>query len=69
MHILYNASYNSEKNLIEYLFSLLRKEIQRNVFNNIEELTLLVNNFKNKINNNCLENIFKHAFNLFNVNY
>jgi len=69
MHILFNAPYNSEKNPIEYFFSLLRKEIERNVFNNIEELTLLVNNFKNKINNNCLENIFKHAFNLFNVNY
>ena len=67
MHILYNAPYNSEKNPIEYLFSLLRKEIQRNVFNNIDELTLLINNFKNKINYNCLNNIFKHAFDLFDL--
>ena len=66
MHILYNAPYQSDKNPIEYFFSLLRKEIERNVFNSIEELALLINNFKKKINVNCLSNIFKHSFDLFN---
>lgn len=66
MHILYNAPYHSDKNPIEYFFSLLRKEIERNIFNSIEELTLLINNLKKKINNNCLNNIFRHSFELFN---
>ena len=66
MHVLYNAPYHFDKNPIEFFFSLLRKEIQKNIFNNIDELTILIDNFKTKNKNNCLNNIFNHSFNLFN---
>ena len=32
IHVLYNAPYNSDKNPIEYIFSPLRKFIQKNPF-------------------------------------
>lgn len=66
MHVLYNVPYNSDKNPVEYVFSLLRKVLERSIFTTIEELTIIVNNFKNNLLNNKLNNIFKHAFNLFN---
>ena len=67
IHILYNVPYNSEKNPVEYVFSLLRKVLEKSVFQTIEELTIIMNKFKNEISSKCLNNIFNHAFNLFNI--
>ena len=64
-HVLYNVPYNSDKNPVEYVFSLLRKVLERSIFKTIEELTNIVNDFKNKLSSTTLNNIFKHAFNLF----
>jgi len=65
IHALYNVPYNSDKNPVEYVFSLLRKVLERSVFKTIEDLTEIVNNFKKNILNSTLNNIFNHAFNLF----
>ena len=66
MHVLYNIPY--DKNPVEYVFSLLRKVLERSKFTTINELTKIVNNFKNNLISNKLNNIFRHAFNLFNLN-
>jgi len=36
LHILYNVPYNSNKNPVEYVFSVLRKHIQWSLFNTID---------------------------------
>jgi transposase len=66
MHVLYNVPY--DKNPVEYVFSLLRKVLERSEFTTINELTKIVNNFKNNLISNKLNNIFRHSFNLFNLN-
>ena len=68
MHVLYNVPYNSDKNPVEYVFSLLRKVLERSEFTTINELTKIVNEFKNNLISNKLNNIFRHAFDLFNLN-
>ena len=55
MHVLYNVPY--DKNLVEYVFSLLRKVLERSEFTTINELTKIVNNFKNNLISNKLNNI------------
>lgn len=67
IHVLYNVPYNSDKNPVEYVFSLLRKVLERSTFKTIEDLTSIVNNFKNNLSSIKLNNIFNHAFNLFNI--
>lgn len=65
LHILYNVPYNSNKNPVEYVFSVLRKHIQRSVFNTIDELDNIIKDFIKITKNTLFNNCFTHAFNLF----
>lgn len=65
IHALFNVPYNSEKNPIEYVFSLLRKVLEKSMFKTIEDLTAIMNDFKKNISSISLNNIFNHAFSLF----
>ena len=47
MHIIFNAPYHSEFNPIEYVFSILRNEINRNPNDTIEKIKLTIDNFIN----------------------
>jgi len=67
MHVLYNVPY--DKNPVEYVFSLLRKVLERSEFTTINELTKIVNNFKNNLINNKLNNIFRLGSVLLVKNY
>ena len=58
MHVLYNVPY--DKNPVEYVFSLLRKVLERSEFTTINKLTKIVNNFKNNLISNKLNNIFRN---------
>ena len=59
-----NAPYHSEFNPIEYVFSLLRKEIQKNTNRTREEIINTINNFIKNVNPEYLINIFNHSFKL-----
>ena len=48
-------------------FSLLRKVLEKSYFISIEELKIIVDNFKNNLMSYKLNNIFNHAFKLFNL--
>ena len=37
MHVLYNVPYNSDKNPVEYVFSFLRKVLERSEFTTINK--------------------------------
>jgi len=65
IHALFNVPYNSEKNPIEYVFSLLRKVLEKSMFQTMEDLTVIMNDFKQNISSISLNNIFEHAFSLF----
>ena len=64
LNIIYNAPYHSEFNPIEYVFSLLRKEIQKNTNRTREEIINTINNFIKNVNPEYLINIFNHSFKL-----
>ena len=66
LNIIYNAPYHSEFNPIEYVFSLLRKEIQKNTNRTREEIINTINNFIKNVNPEYLINIFNHSFKLLN---
>ena len=65
IHVLYNAPYNSDKNPIEYIFSPLRKFIQKNPFKKIDELKVLINQYIDIDRELSINNTFIHAFGLF----
>lgn len=61
MHIIYNAPYHSEFNPIEYVFSMLRNEINRNLNNSIENIKKTIDNFIKNIKKESLTNIFNNC--------
>ena len=61
MHIIFNAPYHSEFNPIEYVFSILRNEINRNPNDSIEKIILTVENFITTIKGETLSNIFNNC--------
>jgi len=61
MHIIFNAPYHSEFNPIEYVFSILRNEINRNPNDTIEKIKLTIDNFINNIKGETLSNIFNNC--------
>jgi hypothetical protein len=65
LNIIYNAPYQSKYNPIEYVFSLLRKQIQKYSNKSYNELIKIINIFIN-IEENKLNNIFNHVIKLFN---
>jgi transposase len=63
MHILYNAPYHSELNPIEYVFSLLKKIISKNISKTKEDIIKSILILKNTITPKTLNNIFNHSLN------
>ena len=66
LNIIYNAPYQSKYNPIEYVFSLLRKQIQKYSNKSYNELINIINNFNKNITESKLTNIFNHVMKLFN---
>jgi len=66
LNIIYNAPYQSKYNPIEYVFSLLRKQIQKYSNKSYNELIKIINIFIKNIEENKLYNIFNHVIKLFN---
>ena len=65
MKVLYNVPYHSDKNPIEYIFSMLRKTIQRETFSTLEDLESIVRCFCFMIESEKIKKCFNHAFSLF----
>jgi len=66
LQIIYNAPYQSKYNPIEFVFSLLRKSIQKGVNNTQNDICNIINIFNKNIKSDHLTNIFNHAFNKLN---
>ena len=61
--IIYNVPYHSHLNPIEYVFSLLRKQILNNDTSTIEQLIKSIITFKEKLNKDHIKNIFNKCLN------
>lgn len=66
LNLIYNAPYQSKYNPIEYVFSLLRKQIQNGLNKSYEGIINNINNFKKNIDEIKLKNIFNHFIKLLN---
>lgn len=62
-NVIYNIPYHSELNPIEYIFSLLRKELLINENNTFQNIIKIIVNFKKNINIDITNNIFNKCFN------
>jgi hypothetical protein len=58
--------YYSKYNLIEYIFSLLRKEIQNDRCNSENEIINTINKFIININKNIITNTYNHTIKILN---
>ena len=63
---IYGIPYYSRFNPIEFVFSLLRKEIQEHENQNEEQIKNIIDNFIKNIKSTTLNNIFNHTFGLLN---
>ena len=63
---IYGIPHYSRFNPIEFVFSLLRKEIQEYENQNEEQIKNIIDDFIKKIKSTTLNNIFNHAFGLLN---
>jgi transposase len=68
LNVIYNAPYQSKYNPIEYVFSLLRKKIQKDSNKTYESIINIINKFKKEIDENKLKNIYNHVIKLLNYN-
>ena len=66
INIIYNIPYHSKYNPIEYVFSLLRKEIQNCFCNTENEIIKAVDNFIKNINGQTLVNIYNNVYKMLN---
>ena len=60
LNIIYNAPYRSKYNPIEYIFSLLRKQIQKKSNKTYGETINIINDFNKNIKESTKTNIFNH---------
>ena len=65
-NVIYNIPYHSELNPIEYIFSLLRKELLYNDNSSYEQIITIINNFIKNFNKTYSYNIFNKCFNIIN---
>ena len=66
INVLYNAPYHSEFNPIEYVFSMLRNYLNRNLNKTYDNLIIALENFKEKNHEIEFTNIFKNCIKLMN---
>ena len=62
-NIIYNIPYHSHLNPIEYVFSLLRKNILNGNIETINDIIKIIIQFKKNINKNHIKNIFNKCLN------
>lgn len=62
-NVIYNIPYHSHLNPIEYVFSLLRKKINNNNIETLNQLIEIIIQFKKNINKNHIKNIFNKCLN------
>ena len=65
-NVIYNIPYHSELNPIEYIFSLLRKELLYNDNSSYEQIITIINNFIKNFNKTYSYNIFNKCFDIIN---
>ena len=63
-NVIYNIPYHSELNPIEYIFSLLRKELLNNCNSTYQDIINTIVNFIKKFNSTYSYNIFNKCFNI-----
>lgn len=66
INVIYNIPYHSKYNPIEYVFSLLRKEIQNCCCNTTNEIIKVVDDFIKNINERTLVNIYNNVYKMLN---
>jgi transposase len=64
--LIYNVPYHSHLNPIEYIFSLLRRELLNGDTSSLENIGKIIRNFKKNLNKNIIDNIFKKCINEIN---
>ncbi len=64
--LIYNMPYHSHLNPIEYIFSLLRRELLNGDTSSLKSIGNIIGNFKKNLNKNITENIFKKCINEIN---
>ena len=64
--LIYNVPYHSHLNPIEYIFSLLRRELLNGDTSSLKSIGKIIENFKKNLNKNITENIFKKCINEIN---
>jgi len=62
-NIIYNIPYHSHLNPIEYIFSLLRKELLKNEIKSIDDIINTIILFKKNLNKKHVNNIFNKCLN------
>ncbi len=65
-NVIYNIPYHSELNPIEYIFSILRKELLNNNNSSLENILDIIVNFIKNFNKKISNNIFNECFNIIN---
>jgi len=65
-NVIYNIPYHSELNPIEYIFSILRKELLNNENSTFENIIDTIVNFIKNFNNKISYNIFNECFRVIN---
>lgn len=66
LKVIYGIPYYSKYNPIEYIFSLLRKEIQNDRCNSEKEIINTINKFIININKNIIINTYNHIIKILN---
>ena len=66
LKVIYGIPYYSKYNPIEYIFSLLRKEIQNDRCNSEIEIINTINKFIININKNTITNTYNHIIKILN---
>lgn len=66
LKIIYGIPYYSKYNPIEYIFSLLRKEIENNDCNNEKDIKKTVDNFIKNLNKDTIKNTYQHVLKILN---
>ena len=63
LKIIYNVPYHSHLNPIEYIFSLLRRELLNGDTSSLENIGKIITNFKKNLDKDIIKNIFNKCIN------
>ena len=63
LKIIYNVPYHSHLNPIEYIFSLLRRELLNGDTSSLENIGKIITKFKKNLDKDIIKNIFNKCIN------